>query len=70
MKRAILLDKLRKMGYEDIAVMNFPSVLENVELETTDWYCATAKKGKAQQASIAHQTFLWYNVDESDTLRG
>lgn len=44
-KRKILLNKVRQMGYEDITVMNFPAVFEKVDIETTDWYCVIAKKG-------------------------
>jgi hypothetical protein len=44
-KREILLDKVRRMGYKDISVMNFPSVIENIDIETTDWYCVIAQKG-------------------------
>lgn len=43
-KRDLLLNKVREMGYEDIEVMNFPSYIQNVSTDETDWYCVIAKK--------------------------
>ncbi|MDE7282229.1 MAG: class I SAM-dependent methyltransferase [Lachnospiraceae bacterium] len=42
--QTILLDKLQKMGYENIEVMNFPSYFKNIDINETDWYCVIARK--------------------------
>lgn len=43
-KKAILLDKLQAMGYEDIQVMCFPACVQNIAVEEADWYCVVAGK--------------------------
>lgn len=43
-RRQLLLDRLREMGYEDIRIMNFPAYMENVDVEEADWYCVIARK--------------------------
>lgn len=43
-KKKLLLDKLREMGYQDIEVMNFPAFVQGTDLEETDWYCVIARK--------------------------
>lgn len=45
--KAKILDKLQRMGYIDIEVMNFPSQLQADTVEEADWYCVIAKKPKA-----------------------
>ena len=44
-RRELLLDKVREMGYEEIRIMNFPAIFENVSVDETDWYCVVARKG-------------------------
>lgn len=44
-KREMLIDKLKNMGYEDIKVMCHPTYFQNVDLSRVDWYCVVAKKG-------------------------
>ena len=44
-KRELLLDKLRKLGYGQIRIMNFPAIFENGSVDETDWYCVMARKG-------------------------
>lgn len=43
-RRELLLDKVREMGYEEIRIMNFPAIFENVSVDETDWYCVMARK--------------------------
>ena len=43
-KRELLLNKVREMGYEDIEIMNFQSYIQNISTDETDWYCVIAKK--------------------------
>lgn len=42
--RGILLEKLRRMGYVDVEVMNFPAYVTSVAVEGGDWYCVVARK--------------------------
>lgn len=44
-RRKILLDKLREMGYEEIEIMNFPIGISGNSVDDTDWYCVMAGKG-------------------------
>lgn len=44
-KRELLLGKVRRMGYGEIRVMNFPAVFENADVNETEWYCVMARKG-------------------------
>lgn len=43
-KREILLDKIREMGYTDVEVLNFPACIPGADMDETDWYCVVAKK--------------------------
>ena len=43
-KKAILLDKLQAMGYENIETMCFPACMQNATVEEADWYCVIAEK--------------------------
>lgn len=43
-KRRILLDKLKEMGYGEIEVMNFPAQFAGADPKDADWYCVIAKK--------------------------
>lgn len=43
-RRELLLGKVREMGYEEIRIMNFPAIFENVSVDETDWYCVIARK--------------------------
>lgn len=45
-KRELLLDKLRELGYADIEVRCFPAYFEIAEFEQIEWYCVIAKKGR------------------------
>lgn len=42
--KGILLDKLQKMNYKNIEVMNFPSSIQSTDINETDWYCVIAEK--------------------------
>lgn len=39
-----MFGKLHEMGYEDIETMNFPSIIRDFDIDTTDWYCVIARK--------------------------
>lgn len=43
-RRELLFGKLHEMGYEDIVTMNFPSIIRDFDIDTTDWYCVIARK--------------------------
>ena len=43
-RRKILLDKLQKMGYKEIEIMNFPVGILDISVDDTDWYCVMARK--------------------------
>lgn len=49
LKRRLLLDGLRRLGYGEIETMCLPAFLETVKPEEADWYCVLARK---QEASI------------------
>lgn len=42
--RKILLDKLSRMGYQEIEIQNFPACQKINNVNEADWYCVTAKK--------------------------
>lgn len=44
-KRKLLIDKIKEMGYIDIEIMNFPSCIQTMPTEDADWYCIIARKG-------------------------
>ena len=48
-KRQMLLDKLQKMGYEGIEIMNFPACFTTADPMNMDWYCIIAKKCAASK---------------------
>ena len=43
-KRQILLDKLKNMGYKEIEIRNFPAYSTSVDPANADWYCVIARK--------------------------
>lgn len=43
-QRKMLLNKIQKMGYSDIEIMNFPACIPGVDIEETDWYSVIARK--------------------------
>lgn len=43
-KKELIINKLKSMGYTDIAVQCFPSYFKMPEFERVDWYCIMAKK--------------------------
>lgn len=43
-KRELLLNKIKEMGYKEIEIMNFPSYIQNISVDEMDWYCVIAKK--------------------------
>lgn len=45
--RHLLLDGLKRLGYEKIEMLCLPAFLENVKPEEFDWYCVMAQKGEA-----------------------
>lgn len=49
LKRDLLLNGLRRLGYGEIKLMCLPSFWEAVKPEESDWYCVLARK---QEASI------------------
>lgn len=47
LKRALLLEGLRRLGYGRIALMCLPAFLEDVRPEDAEWYCVLAQKQEA-----------------------
>lgn len=43
-RRAVILDKLRQLGYQDIQAMCHPAYFEKVSADEADWYCVVARK--------------------------
>lgn len=46
-ERRLLLDGLKRLGYEKIEMLCLPAFLESVKPEESDWYCVMAQKGEA-----------------------
>lgn len=44
-KRALLLDKVKEMGYRDIRTLCHPAYVRGVDAGDADWYCVIAQKG-------------------------
>ena len=42
--RAVMLDKLKAMGYGGIQILNYPSQFQKIPPEDADWYCMIAQK--------------------------
>ena len=47
-KRQVLLNELRRLGYENIELMCMPAFLEAVKPENAEWYCVLAQKQEAR----------------------
>lgn len=45
-KREEILETLKELGYDKIELMCFPAFVENVNVDTVEWYCAIAEKRK------------------------
>lgn len=45
-RRQLLLNKLKQMGYRKIEVLCHPAFYENVDLDKAAWYCVLAEKGE------------------------
>lgn len=43
-KQKLLIDKLKKLGYQEIQIMCHPAYFEDVDMERADWYCVLARK--------------------------
>lgn len=43
-RQKTLLDKLSRMGYQEIEILNFPACQKVNDIGETDWYCVTARK--------------------------
>lgn len=43
-KRDLMINKLKNMGYKEIKVMCHPAYFSDVDPEIADWYCVIAKK--------------------------
>lgn len=44
-RREILLDKIKEMGYRDIRVLCHPAYFRDADAGEADWYCVIARKG-------------------------
>lgn len=42
--RAVLLDKLKRLGYEDVQIWCYPAFVETVDPAEANWYCVMAGK--------------------------
>lgn len=43
-RKSMLFDKLHQLGYKNIEIRNFPSYIQNIPVDDTDWYCVIAQK--------------------------
>lgn len=43
-RRALLLDKIKEMGYRDIRLLCHPAYVTDMNAAEADWYCVTARK--------------------------
>lgn len=43
-ERALLLDRIKEMGYRDIRVLCHPAYVTDMDAAEADWYCVTARK--------------------------
>lgn len=43
-RQELLINKLKKLGYQEIQVMCHPAYYVDVDVEQADWYCVLAKK--------------------------
>lgn len=48
-KKALLLDKLKQLGYKNIETHFFPATSEKGNPDDADWYCIIAQKSKTSQ---------------------